>query len=84
MPGNVVDTDTISKADKKRANINDRVTRKSFLGGISEDWSAMETNLRSRSLDGGAVSSRVVAAIADETEEGSSVDEGDVMVEVIK
>ena len=85
MPGNVVDTETISKADKKMVNINDRVTTKSFFGGIREDWSWMEMTLRSRAPSDGAASSRAVAGTwpDDEfdTEEISSVDEVGDMVQ---
>jgi hypothetical protein len=85
MPGNVVDTDTISKADKKRANIIDMTTMSCFFGDSCADWSVMETNLRSRAPDGGeADSSRTLVGTADEgieTGEVPSVDEGDDIVE---
>jgi hypothetical protein len=87
MPGNVVDTDTISKEDKKRANIIDRTTMNCFLGDSSSDWSAMETNLRSGTPDGGgADSSSAVAGTANEEiekDEVSLVDEEDDIAEGI-
>jgi hypothetical protein len=47
MPGNVVETETCSNEDKKIAQINDRVTTNSFLVGTRDDWSSIETDLRS-------------------------------------
>lgn len=80
-----MDTDTISKADKKRANIIDMTTMNCFFGDSCADWSVMETNLRSRAPDGGeADSSRTLVGTADEgieTGEVPSVDEGDDIVE---
>ena len=80
-----MDTDTISKADKKRANIIDMTTMNCFFADSSADWSVMETILRSGARDGGeADSSKAVVGTADEgleTEEAPSVDEGEDIVE---
>ena len=42
MPGNAVDTETISNAERKMVHIRENTTTKSFLGGICDDWSSIE------------------------------------------
>lgn len=87
MPGNVVETDTISKDIKKSASIIDRLTKNVCLGLNCTDWSARETCFRSGPPEAGVVSSSGVATIADEEvemeEASSAVDEGDILDEVM-
>jgi len=46
MPGNAVDTETVSNAERKMVHVRENTTTKSFFGGIRDDWSSIETTSR--------------------------------------
>ena len=46
MPGNAVETETISNAERKMVHIRENTTTKSFFGSIRDDWSSIEMTLR--------------------------------------
>ena len=46
IPGNAVDTEAISNEERKMVHMRENTTTKSFVGGIRDDWSSIETTSR--------------------------------------